>query len=88
MAKSFFEEQLELMHVVKIKNTHRISTSKNRPLKVSLVNPSEKGVIYANVKKLQGKEGVNRKPYRIENELPDKDRCDASKKSRRAPLAE
>ena len=69
VVKNFFKEILGLVHDIHMKKAFRIGKGKNRAIKVILSNPGDKGLIYANVKKLQGKKGVNEKPYRIEDQL-------------------
>ena len=72
--KSFFKNQLNLVHDIQIKYAYRIGKSKNRPLKVCLTHPSDKGLIYSHAKNLKDKTSSEGKDYRIDDELPPKQR--------------
>ena len=57
VVKNFFKNELSLVHDVQIRRAHRLGKGKFRPIKVILQNADDKGLIYSNVKKLQGKKG-------------------------------
>ena len=69
-AKSFFKNQMNLVHDIHIRSAHRVGRGKNRPMKIVLVNASDKGHIYSNVCNLQGKKSANGKPFKIDDQLP------------------
>ena len=68
--KKFFKDELELVHDIHIKFAHRLGKGKNRPIKVVLVNSADKGLIYSNANKLQGKKSKSGKSYKIDDQLP------------------
>ena len=69
VVKNFFKNQMEMVHDIHLHKAIRVGKGKDRPILISLANPSDKGTIFANVKNLQGKKGVKNRPYRIENHL-------------------
>ena len=73
--KQFFKDKLELVHDLQIKKAYRLGKSKKRPILVCLKNAYDKGAIYANVSKLQGKTNEKKKPYRIEDQQPPRVRA-------------
>ena len=70
--KEFFKEKLNLVHDIQIKYAYRIGNGKHRPIKVSLVHQTDKGVIYSHAKNLKGKTNRNGKGYKIDDDLPPK----------------
>ena len=72
--KEFFKKELELVHDVAVKAAFRLGKGKKRPIKVMLKNTGDKGLIYTNAKKLQEKKNSKGGGYRIEDELPPKQR--------------
>ena len=76
MAKNFFKEKLELTQDIQIRKAFRVGKGKTRPILTCLSNAHEKGLIYANIKKLQElKDANNKQIYRIEDQLPPKVRA-------------
>ena len=69
---SFFENMLGVKDI-KIVKAYRVGKGKSRPMKVILSKAADKGLIYKNVKKLQGKKNINNRYYRIEDELLPKE---------------
>ena len=70
VVESFFSDKLKLNHPVTIQVAHHISNGKNRPMRVVLQNPQQKGIIYKNVSNLKGVTNEKGKKYQIQDQLP------------------
>ena len=72
--QEFFKEKMEIQEEIKVKKAFWIGSSKNRLMKVELVNSDDKGLIFAHASNLKGKRNARRRLYFINDDLSEAER--------------
>ena len=79
LTKNFFKHKMKIVGDVPIRFVCRTGNGKNKPILVSLMNPADKAHIYTHVKHLQGQKDELKKPYRVEDHLPNRLKAEQKK---------
>ena len=79
LTKNFFKHKMKIVDDVPIRFACRTGNGKNKPILVSLMNPADKAHIYTHVKHLQGQKNELKKPYQVEDHLPNRLKAEQKK---------
>ena len=77
--KDFFTRILEISTEIKISRAHRIGKGRNRTILVYLKNSRDKGLIFANTKKLKDLKNELNYPYSVSNQFSAKKNADRAR---------
>ena len=82
LVKNFFKVKLGIKKEIGISDAFRLGTGDERPIRVIMSNPREKGLIFTNTNKLKDVVNENDKPYSVDDQLSAKKLADRNKKRR------
>ena len=69
LVKTFFKEKLLIKKTVEVADAFRIEKGQNRPIKVVLVNPRDKGLIFAGTKNLKDVVNEENESFFVDDQL-------------------